>query len=91
MRACPEAFRADRQGHFYCRRRRKLYGSVTSKDVAEALKEQFGIDIDKRKIVMDGNIRQFGTYQLDVKLYPEISGKINLGVAERGRPQVQDP
>ncbi len=61
----------------------KLYGSVTSKDVAEALKEQHGIEVDKRKIVMDGNIRQFGTYQLDVKLYPEISGKINLVVAER--------
>ena len=61
----------------------KLYGSVTSKDVAEALKEQFGVEIDKRKIVMDGNIRQFGTYQLDVKLYPEISGRINVVVAER--------
>lgn len=60
----------------------KLYGSVTSKDVAEALKAQHGVEVDKRKIVMDGNLRAFGTYQLDVKLYPEITGKINLIVTD---------
>ena len=60
----------------------KLYGSVTTKDVAEALEKQHSIVVDKRKIVMDGNIRAFGTYQLDVKVYPEISGKITLVVKQ---------
>ncbi|MBQ4066121.1 MAG: 50S ribosomal protein L9 [Clostridia bacterium] len=60
----------------------RLYGSITTQDVAKALKEQAGIDIDKRKIVSDGAIKAFGTYTLDVKLYPEILGKINLVVCE---------
>ncbi len=60
----------------------RLYGSITTADVAKALKEQTGIEIDKRKIVSDGAIKAFGTYTLDVKLYPEILGKINLVVCE---------
>lgn len=60
----------------------RLYGSITSKDIAEALEKQHGITIDKRKIQLDGNIKAFGTYVLDVKLYPEISGKINLVISD---------
>ena len=60
----------------------RLYGSFASKDIAEALKEQAGIDIDRRKIVVDAPIKAFGTYQFEVKLYPEISGKVNVVVAE---------
>ena len=60
----------------------RLYGSITTADVAKALKEQSGIEIDKRKIVSDGAIKAFGTYTLDVKLYPEIVGKINLVVCD---------
>lgn len=56
----------------------KFYGSVTTKDIAEALSEQHGIEIDKRKIVLDDAIKAYGTYTVDVKLYPEISGKINV-------------
>ena len=56
----------------------KLYGSVTTKDIAEALLDQHGIEIDKRKIVIDEQIKAYGTYSLDVKLYPEITGKINV-------------
>ncbi|MBE6599156.1 MAG: 50S ribosomal protein L9 [Ruminococcaceae bacterium] len=58
----------------------KMYGSVTSKDIAEALLEQHKIEIDKRKIVLDAPIKNYGTYALDVKLYPEITGKINVVV-----------
>ena len=59
----------------------RLYGSITTADIAKALKEM-GIDIDKRKIVADGAIKAFGTYNLDVKLYPEIHGKVNVVVHE---------
>ncbi|MBR5252641.1 MAG: 50S ribosomal protein L9 [Clostridia bacterium] len=56
----------------------KFYGSVTTKDIAEALLAQHKIEIDKRKIVMQNPIKAYGTYTVDVKLYPEISGKINV-------------
>ncbi len=60
----------------------RLYGSITTSDVAEALKKQHGLEVDRRKIVTDGTIKAFGSYTLDVKLYPEIQGKINLIVCE---------
>ena len=56
----------------------KFYGSVTTKDIAEALAAQFGIDVDKRKIVLAESIKAFGNYTAEVKLYPEISGKVNI-------------
>ena len=56
----------------------KLYGSVGTKDIAEALAAQHGIEIDKRKIVLDNPIKAYGTYTVDVKLYPEIAGKLNV-------------
>ncbi|MGN1346346.1 MAG: 50S ribosomal protein L9 [Eubacteriales bacterium] len=58
----------------------KFYGSVTTKDIGEALSSQHGIDIDRRKIVLNDPIKAYGTYSVDVKLYPEISGKINVVV-----------
>ncbi|MBQ3527885.1 MAG: 50S ribosomal protein L9 [Clostridia bacterium] len=58
----------------------RLYGSITTADIADALKEQHGIELDKRKIVSDGAIKAHGTYILDVKLYPEIVGKVNVVV-----------
>ena len=60
----------------------KLFGSVTSKEVSEALKAQFAIDIAKAKIVMDEPIKAFGTYQLKCKLGYEISGTVNVVVTE---------
>ena len=60
----------------------RLYGSITSQHVADALKAQGGVDIDKRKIHLDTDIKAFGGYTLEVKLYPEIVGKINLIVCQ---------
>ncbi len=61
----------------------RIYGSVTAKEIAEALLAQSGIEVDKRKISLDGAIKNFGTYSLDVKLYSEISGKLNVVVASK--------
>jgi large subunit ribosomal protein L9 len=61
----------------------RIYGSVTSKDIAEALEKQHGIAVDKRKIVMPDPIKAFGTYAIDVKLYTEITGKINVVVSDK--------
>ena len=60
----------------------KFYGSVTTKDIAEGLLAQHKIEIDKRKIVMSSPIKAYGSYSVDVKLYPEIAGKINVLVCE---------
>ena len=60
----------------------KLYGSITAKDIAEELEKKHGIAVDKRKIQMDGTIKAFGTYVLDVKLYPEIVGKIHVVITD---------
>lgn len=58
----------------------RLYGSITSKDLAEVLAKQYNIQIDKRKIVMPEPIKAYGTYNFDVRLYPEIVGKIKVTV-----------
>ena len=60
----------------------KLFGSVTSKEVSEALKAQFGFDIAKTKIVLADPIKSFVSYQLKCKLGYEISGTINVTVTE---------
>ena len=60
----------------------RLYGSITSKDIAEKLKEQHKIEIDKRKLVLQDNIKSYGTYEVEVKVYPEISGKLTVTVSE---------
>ena len=60
----------------------RLFGAVTSKEISDALKEQFGLDIAKAKIVQDEPIKSFGTYQLKCKLGYEISGTLTVTVAE---------
>ena len=60
----------------------RLFGSVTSKEVSEALKAQHGIDIAKTKIVLPEPIKAFGGYQLKCKLGYEISGTIHVTVVE---------
>lgn len=61
----------------------RFYGAVTSKDIAEALKSQAGVEVDKRKIALDSPIKAFGSYKIDVKLYQDISGKVTVSVKEK--------
>ena len=61
----------------------RFYGSVTTKDISEELKKQFGIEIDKRKLELDCQIKAFGTYKVTVKLYTGISGKLSVQVVEK--------
>lgn len=60
----------------------RLYGSVTAKDIAEALQTQADITVDKRKINLDDSLKTFGMHTVDVKLHTEITGKINVMVSE---------
>lgn len=58
----------------------KIFGSVTVKEIAEHLKLQTGIDIDKRKIVLDEPIKNLGTKEIEVKVYPEVTAKLIISV-----------
>ena len=57
---------------------RKLFGSITSKDIADRLKADHNLDIDKKKIVMHDAIKALGTTELEVKLYPEVSTRLTV-------------
>lgn len=60
----------------------KLFGAVTSQEISDALKEQFGMDIEKNKIVQAEPIKSYGSYTVKAKLGYEISGSINVLVVE---------
>ncbi|MBP1736444.1 MAG: ribosomal protein L9p [Oscillospiraceae bacterium] len=60
----------------------KLFGSVTSKEIADELKAQFGIEINKAKIVQEEPIKSFGSYELKCKLGYEVVGTIYAMVTE---------
>ena len=60
----------------------RLFGAVTSKEIADALKAQYGLEINKAKIVQDEPIKAYGTYELKCKLGYEVSGAIQVVVAE---------
>ena len=60
----------------------RLFGSVTTQEIADAIKAQEGIDIDKRKIVLDGQIKAVGDYKVKVKLGYEITAELKLRVEE---------
>ena len=59
----------------------KLFGSVTSKEIAETLQSTFDVNVDKRKITVE-EIKQYGTYEFEVKLYPGISTQLYVMVGE---------
>lgn len=60
----------------------RLFGSVTAKEISTELKKQFNINVDKRKISLDIDIKAFGTYNAEIKLYTGIVAKIKVVVSE---------
>lgn len=60
----------------------KAFGSVSSKEIAVACRDQYGIDIDKKKIQLPENIKSFGAYEVSVKLHPQVTGKFTVKVIE---------
>ena len=61
----------------------KFFGAISAKEVADELLKQTGIEVDKRKIDLKDSIKASGTYALDVKLYADVTGKINIVVANK--------
>ena len=60
----------------------KLFGSVSGKDVSEALKKEHGVEIDKRKITITQEVTGVGDYEAVIKLHPEASAKVLVHVTE---------
>ncbi len=60
----------------------RAFGSVSSKEIAAACKEQHDIDLDKKKILLQENLRSFGTYEVAIKLHPQVTGKLTVKVTE---------
>jgi large subunit ribosomal protein L9 len=58
----------------------KIFGSITSKDIADALKAQHNITVDKKKILLDGPIKQTGDLTVEIKLYTEITAKLAVNI-----------
>ena len=61
----------------------KLFGSITGKDIADALKKQHGIELDKKKISIASPIKNLGTFEVAVKLYQGNTGKLTVKVVEK--------
>ena len=60
----------------------RLFGSVTAKEISAELKRQFSINVDKRKITLDADIKSFGTYNAQIKLYQGIVAQVKVVVSE---------
>lgn len=60
----------------------KLFGAISNKDVADSIKKQIGVEVDRKKIVMSEPIKQLGDFELEVKVYPGVSAKFNVIIEE---------
>lgn len=60
----------------------KAFGSVSSKEIVAEFKAQHGIELDKKKIVLADSIKNFGNYEVAIKLHPQVTGKFTVKVTE---------
>ncbi|MBQ9614428.1 MAG: 50S ribosomal protein L9 [Lachnospiraceae bacterium] len=60
----------------------KVFGSISSKEIAEAAKKQHDLDLDKKKIVLDDPIKAFGMHEVPIKLHPQVTGRVFVLVKE---------
>lgn len=59
----------------------RLFGSITAKEICEQIKKEYSVNVDKRKIVVE-DIKAYGTYPIEVKLYQGVSAKLSVMVGE---------
>lgn len=58
----------------------KIFGSITSKEIATELKNQYNLDIDKKKILLKDSIKELGVFNIEIKLYEGIIGKLKIDI-----------
>lgn len=61
----------------------KTFGSISGKEIAQAIKEQLGKEIDKKKLVIDEPIKSLGTHIIKIKIHPEVTGELSVKVKEQ--------
>ena len=61
----------------------KLYGAITTKEIVQQLKQDYSIEVDKKKLSMDTPIKAFGTYKIKAKLFADVSAIITVQVIEK--------
>lgn len=61
----------------------KAFGSVSGKEIVAAYKDQLGLTLDKKKLQLDEPIRAFGTYNVPIKLHPQVTGMLKIKVTEK--------
>ena len=61
----------------------KTFGSISSKEIAELIKNQLGIDVDKKKIILNDPVKAIGGYNVGIKLHPQVTAEILLDVVEQ--------
>lgn len=61
----------------------KTFGAVTGKEIAQAAKEQYGYEVDKKKIVLKESIKNLGTYEVPLKLHPKVTAALRVQVGEK--------
>lgn len=61
----------------------KIFGGVTAKEISEELKNQFNIDVDKKKIVLNENIKNLGNFNITIKLFEGVSGIVKINVINK--------
>lgn len=62
----------------------RAFGSVSSKEIAEEMKKQHNLEIDKKKIVLPEALKNFGSYEISIKIHPEVTAKMIVKVVENG-------
>ena len=60
----------------------KVFGSIASKEIAEQAKKQHGLELDKKKIVLEEPIKTFGMHEVEIRLHPEVTGRLYVLVKE---------
>jgi len=70
----------------------KLYGSVTSKDIAEAIYEQLKVEVDRKKIVLEEGLKNLGTFPVSVRLHPgvEVSVEVEVKASEEKAEEIEE-
>ena len=61
----------------------QLFGSVTSNDIVDKIKQELGVEVDKRDIQLEGNIKNLGVTKVDIKLHPDVTPTVKIKVVEK--------
>ena len=61
----------------------KAFGAISSKELAQAVKDQFGLTVDKKKIVIDEPIKSLGSHEVKIKLHPKVTAALKVKVSEQ--------